>query len=364
VIGPRARVAIVRVITTVLLAGGVAGSGEPGGAGENRVDPVPVETYPDFFYHPPPEIPVVHLGAAAIDSLGRAVSDRNMDLLTRIDGYYREGEYGPPDSREAREDAMAAFIYNAETAFELFAKLATQHDVIYSTSEEDLALAFTEGFRNPGFYPIVNLVDARTGFGRFCLKFEVEDERRREIVVAGEEMRAWTEMLERDGRRFPVVNIDMMTMSHDRVHIVCERYACGNVAAFEITEREQPVRVVVMEDMTGQYVRKWGFHRPKAVVLWKSVSRGIVPPPREARFLSSAIYVPRLKLTLPWFLPDIGFDDLRRFDFPEPLLTVESVDEIRSRDLGWIRIRRNQRFAGWEGDGSVPGFVRRRFPDF
>ena len=322
-----------------------------------------VADYPDFFWNPPAGVPVVHLDAAAIDSVGTSISDNNMALLDRIDVAYRAGEYGSPGERTTREDALAAFIYNAESAFDFFLELVMQSRVIYSTGEPDLARAFTDRFRNPGLYPVVNLIDARSGFGSFCLKFEVDSKEEREIEISGEKMKAWTEEIEVDGKKFRVVNIDMKTMSHDRVHVVYENYSCGNVRVFDVVQDEQPIRVVTMEEITGQFVRKWGLHRPTAVILWQSAAGGITPPPRSGRRLSSAVYFPGLELELPWFLPSIGFQDVRRFDFPEPLLTLDAVKVIRKRKLDWVEVKDNLRFANWEGDGAIPDFVNERFPD-
>jgi hypothetical protein len=317
-----------------------------------------------FLFDNPEGYPVVRLEAATIDSAGTSISNRNVALVERIDASYRRGEYGPPQESDTRKRALAALIYNAETAFDYFLSLALQHEVIYSTSERDLMEAFTSRFRNPGLYPIVNLLDARAGFGRFCVSFETEGEGKREIEVTGEKMYAWTENLTIDDVQTRVVNIDMKTMSHDRVHVVYERYSCGTVQCFDVECGGQKVRVATMEDLHGQYVRKWGFHRPKALVLWKSSSEGVLPPPEEGRFVGSAIYFPHLKLSLPWFLPDLGFEDLRRFDFPEPLLTIDAANSIRQRDLEWVKISNNYRFANWDGEGDIPQFVTERFPDY
>lgn len=313
----------------------------------------------------PAGYPVVHLDAAAIDSIGRELSDRNVTLVERIDAAYREGRYGEPGSSDARENALSALIYNAEVAFDFVLQIALQEQVIYSTSEEDLRDAFTRGFRNPGVYPIINLLDARAGFGRFCMKFEVDDVAKREIEVSGEKMRAWTEELEIGADRRRVVNIDMKTFSHDRVHVVYERYTSGFIRTFEAEMRGHPVRVFTMEGLEGQYIRKFGFHEPEAVVLWKSPPGGELDPPgTDARFLGAAVYIPHLKLKLPWFLPDIGFNDLKKFEFPEPVLTMDATRMLQERDLDWLHIRKNLRLADWEGDGAVPAFVEERFPDY
>lgn len=308
-------------------------------------------------------VPLVRLDARAIDEGGTAISDTNVELIDRIEAGYREGRYGEIGSDEAKRTAFAAFIYGSRTAFDFFLTLAEQDTAVFTTSEADLREAFTHRFRNPGLYPIVNLLDARTGMNRFCLKFDVHTGERREIEVSGEELRAWTEEIDIDGRKARVVNIDMKTMSHDRVHVVYEEHSHGEVRTFDAEDRGHPVRVVTMEGISGQYVRKWGFHEPTALVLWKSIANGVDVPPRDGRYVGSAIYVPKLQLSLPWFLPDIGFDDLKRFDFPEPLLTKVAVGRLRERKLDWLRIKDDDRFAGWDGEGDIPAFVRDRFPD-
>lgn len=318
----------------------------------------------EFLFRNGNNVPVVRLDAAAIDSVGTAMSSRNLALAWSVQRAYEEGRYGTPGEEASRREAMAAYIYQAETAFDFFLGLALQDDVIYSTTEEDLKAAFTERFRNPGLYPIVNLKDARAGFGRYGMEFEVEDPARREIRVTGEKMSAWTEEAEIAGRKERVVNIDMTTMSHDRVRLVYRRYATGTVHDLEVDLEGSRMRVATMEDVDGQFVRKWGLHRPAAVVLWKSRPEDLVAPPRDVRRLGSAIYFPALELKLPWFLPNLGFGDLRRFDFPQPLLTMEDVLAIRDAGLEWLRVEDNLRFAAdWEGEGDVPEFIEERFPD-
>jgi hypothetical protein len=316
-----------------------------------------------FLFGNPEGKPLVHLDAATIDSVGTAMSDRNLELLERVDARYDAGGYGRPGSDGARADALAAYVFRAETAFDFFLGLALQEHAIYSTSETDLRDAFTRRFRNPGLYPIVNLEDARCGYGKFALRFEVEDPTPREVEITKEKMRAWTEEIEWDGERFRVVNIDMKTLSNDRVHVVYRRYSCGEIRVFETEQEGAPLVVVALEQLSGQYVRKFGFHRPEAMVLWRTRADDIDPPPANRRFLGSAIYFPALTLELPWFLPDVGFHDLRRFDFPEPILTMDAVQEVRGRKLDWARIRDDLRFADWEGQGPIPGFVSERFPD-
>lgn len=316
-----------------------------------------------FFFAEDHGVPVVHLDAFAIDSIGTAISHRNLDLARRVNEAYEAGYYGSLGSSDARHDALAAFTYRTETTFDFFLGISLQEEVIYTTSEADLIEAFTERFRNPGLYPIVNLRAARAGFGAFCMEFDVENPEPREVVVTGGLMRGWTEEIDFQGRRERVVIIDMKTMSHDRVRLGYRRYACGTVRRQTITEAGRKLTVATMEDVSGQFVRKWGWHEPRAVILWRSVVEGLDAPPADHRRMGSAIYFPRLKLELPWFLPDIGCNDLRRFDFPEALLTINAVEQVRAAEWDWLTVGENLRFGVWDGEGDVPEFVLERFPD-
>ncbi len=309
-------------------------------------------------------VPVVHLDAAAIDSVASGISNRNLDLIERIDVSYREGRYGDPGSETAREDALAAFIYGAMTAFDFVVGLASQTEAIYTTSEADLKEAFTSRLRNPGFYPVINLVEARMGFGRFCLHFAVEQEGKREIVVGGEKTRAWPEDLEFSDREVRVLNVEMKTFSYDHVHIIYEELSGGEYEVVEAEIEGTPVEIVFINSIDGMFIRKWGFHQSGGVAIWKSLSQGLDPPPRGQRYLGAAAYFPKLKLELPWFLPDIGLHDLRKFDYPEPLLTLDAVHGLQERGLDWLQIQGNLRFSNWEGQGTIPDLVVERFPDY
>ncbi len=306
--------------------------------------------------------PIVHLTPAAVDSIGFEIAGENLALIEAIDAAYREGKYGKPGEKSSKEGAVTAFIYNAKTAFDLVTSLALQSDVIYETSEEDLREAFTSKFRNPGFYPVVDLAAARTGFGRYCLTFHV-DRPKKEIVIAGDAMTGWSEEIDLGGKRTRVLNIDMKTFSYDRVHVVYERHSEGAILAFDATVGGAPVSVVAMEGILGQYIRKYGFHDVNALAMWKTRVEPLGCPAKGQAALGAAIYFPSLKVETPWFLPDLGFDDLRKFEYPEPLLTMESVQALQERKLEWLKIKKNLRFANWEGDGGIPDDLKARFPD-
>ena len=305
--------------------------------------------------------PVIHLRAAEVDSIGTMLSNQNMSVVEQIDAAYRQGKYGRAGSKEAMDAALSAFIYHSSTAFDFVTTLALQEQAIYVTTDADLEEAFRTKFRNPGFYPVVALESAMTGFGQYCLTFRL-DQPPVEITVAGEKMRGWAEDTEIDGRQVRLLNIDMKTFSHDRVHVVYERHSKGEIKTIDSEAGGHPLQVVVMEKITGNYVRKWGFHKIDSVAMWKTAVPGIEPAPKNGAYLGAAIYFPKLQLEMR-MLPDVGFDDLRKYDYAEPFLTLQAAKEIQAKKLEWLRIKKNLRFRNWEGDGGIPDVLKQRYPD-
>jgi hypothetical protein len=72
-------------------------------------------------------------------------------------------------------------------------------------------------------------------------------------------------------------------------------------------------------------------------------------------------YFPRISIALPFFLPDLGLDDLREFDLPNP---VVSMDWVRAHpSTPWMTVSPDAFFHPWEAIGPLPAEVDRRFPD-
>ena len=79
----------------------------------------------------------------------------------------------------------------------------------------------------------------------------------------------------------------------------------------------------------------------------------------ENALIGVRIYVPDLHLRVP-FLPDLGFDDLREIDLPQPIVRLSYVRDAIHPE--WLE-GRSTGFEGWSGHGPVPDMVRERFPD-
>ncbi len=264
--------------------------------------------------------------------------------------------------RRAKEGALAAFVYSSITAFDFVTRLTLQEDAIYTTSEEDLHEAFTSKFRNPGFYPVVNLESAMTGFGRYCLTFKV-DGPPKEVTIAGETMKSWAEDIDLKGKQTRVLNIDMKTFSYDRVHVGLRTPLAGGDPRL----RNRGGRASDHRARDGRHHRAvraqvripHGGRRGHV----EDECSGVGGAAEEGAHLNSAIYFPSIKVEMPWFLPDLGFDDLRKFEYPEPFLTMDAVREIQSRNLEWLKVNKSLRFAKWEGDGGIPESLKQRYPD-
>ena len=71
--------------------------------------------------------------------------------------------------------------------------------------------------------------------------------------------------------------------------------------------------------------------------------------------------MPGIQLTLPAKLPNIGLENLRAIDLPQPI--VASVHAAGEGTWGWMPRRAGRGFKNWKAHGPVPPDVRLRFPE-
>ena len=103
-------------------------------------------------------------------------------------------------------------------------------------------------------------------------------------------------------------------------------------------------------DVEGMYVRKAGVHRLGAVVFWRSRVEGDRDPARPR--VGGCAYFPRIQIRLS-LLPDLGLDDLREFDLPQPVVAsgVDRAGAASGLDPGASRCGSSQPVGG---DRSAP----------
>jgi hypothetical protein len=140
--------------------------------------------------------------------------------------------------------------------------------------------------------------------------------------------------------------------------LMSEHYACS-VEHVENDGPPGPHETYVLRDMEGFLLRKFGTHRPSALMFWVTPGVDSTCTLPQEPLVGVRLYVPRLHLKLP-LLPDLGFDDLREIDLPQPILRLEYLHAETHPD--WLATKPNG-FAGWSGHGPVPASLRDRFPD-
>jgi hypothetical protein len=109
------------------------------------------------------------------------------------------------------------------------------------------------------------------------------------------------------------------------------------------------------------YARRAGIHAIGAIVMWKNILRGTELPaiPR----IGAIAYLPNLELRLPFFLPDIGFDDHRDFGYPMPLMRTECFRDPAAHFPAWFETNEAGAVYHWSGIGPRPTVIDERFPD-
>lgn len=306
-----------------------------------------------------PGAPVVRLTPADADSLGRAYSAFNEVHIARLDSLLRAGRLGDPGSAAARRDAHLLARLLTLNAYSYIARYATDSTHVYEGDESTLTDAFAR-FSDPGLYPIVRLRRARMGLGRVCLRYDLASDLDTESVMGSKRVRVRIREAEIDGRHQRVLAMNLPTGLDEMVEVLMtEHYSC----AVEHVQRDGPpgpYELYLVRDVRGGWLRKWGTHQPQALMFWVT-PRGRVASVLPAEPLVGVrIYVPHLILKLR-LLPDIGFDDLREVDLPQPIL---SLDWLRARRYPeWLESGKELGFEGWKGCGPVPPELRLRFPD-
>ena len=307
-----------------------------------------------------PAIAVVPLLESDVDALGAALARGNERALARCDSLYRAGRFGSPGTSDARRDAQLFARLVTRNAYSYIADLATDSTIVHEADEAALTRAFNT-YSDPGLYPITRLRRARMGFGHLCLQYDLRGSLDTLTTLGGRRVRVRIREVELEGSRRRMLSMTLPTGLDQLVEVLMPaHYMCRveRLASEGSEGSEGPWEAIILEDIQGMYLRKWGTHGPRAVMFWTTPDAAHLDAlPAEPR-LGVRIYVPDLRLDVP-FLPDVGFDDLREIDLPQPLMRLGSLGMPPPE---WLAIRPNG-FDGWTGFGPVPAALRERFPD-
>jgi hypothetical protein len=302
--------------------------------------------------------PIVQLTAASVDSVGQAYAAANEHMLARLDSLYRAGRFGAPGSRAARSSVLLAARLATRNAYSYVTDFAVDSSCVRQADEAALVRAF-ESFADPGLYPITRLRRARMGFGRVCLRYDLSGELDTLTTMGGKQVRVRIRDADVGGEMQRMLSMMLPTGLDDEVEILVPAHYCCRVERERIEGPPAPYDLFLLSDIRGLVLRKWGTHRPRALMFWSTpLDRALDATPADA-LVGVRIYVPQLHLRVP-LLPDVGFDDLREIDLPQPIVRMAYLRDGAYPD--WLD-GRSAGFRGWSGHGPVPPVVRERFPD-
>lgn len=307
-------------------------------------------------------IPAMHLqwlDENLATAVAAAMSDWNADLVFATDARLQAGAFGDPSSSEARREARRYLKFHALNAMDFIGYLGTQQATLWETDETEIA-PFFSSFVNPGMYPIWGLERCLLGGGAFCMEFDVAGTRGGRRVMGGRQVKLASTEVERPAGTIPAWDIEMPIAGGETARFLfCQRYS-GKIRTEVVRHEGREVTVLVLEDLEGFFIRKKGTHECGAIVLWRSVLEEDTWPPAEP-CLGAAAYFPELKLDLPWFLPDVILDDLRRFSAFQPIFSLATCQSQAFPE--WVGISPDGVLDDWDAEGDMPEVLRDWFPD-
>jgi hypothetical protein len=302
---------------------------------------------------------VRYLTDASVDSIAADLSDGNLRIWAATDSLYRSGAFGRRGSKEAKEQARIHFHLRAATGMTYITRFATGSPLW--VNEPSLTRPFAEHYENYGVYPIRFLTSALAGEGGFCMLYDFPPDFDGMLPMGGLEVRAHAGRVRRKHQEIPVFSLELPTSQYKTIDLLYERRFCGKVSAEKVVDRGDTLLVEILQDLDGIAVRRWGTHRMTAIILWRSLTHGHRDPARPR--LGGVAYFPHLRLKLPAFLPDLGLQNLRDFDQPNPIFPFQWCRQLLENPVEWISSDEQGNFYPWKAYGPRPEFLEQRFPD-
>jgi hypothetical protein len=360
--GKRARLAA----ALALVVGGAAVAVRPHAAAAPDPAPAPA-TDPALDPVPPPcrlddldpSVPVRIFSVAEVAQIGARYAETNSARLLRIDSLLAAGAWGHPASGAARRTAHLMARLLTLNAYSYMTRYGADPDTVWQADESTLRPAFAT-FSDPGIVPLARLSRARMGLGAMCARYDLSETLRTTTVIGGRKFEVRIQDVSIHGRPTRVLRMDFPTSLHDVIEIWLCEHVCMDVTSMVSEGPPAPYEAQIIDHMRGLWVRKAGLHRPEAFVFYVTPRDSRRSEPPQLPLAGARIYVPRLKLRLP-IIPDIGFEDLREVDLPQPILELEYLQE--ARQPRWLETAARRGFKHWDGVGPLPPALRARFPD-
>jgi hypothetical protein len=199
------------------------------------------------------------------------------------------------------------------------------------------------------------------GMGHICVQYDLEADMDSTTNVGGIPLRIRTEDTVLEGQPQRILVLEVPTILFSTVDVILEDHFTCKAEFRRSPGPPAPYDLYLFYEVKGMAFRKWGIHRPRAISFWatpRDAERTALPP---KPLVGSSVYVPGVKFELPSFLPDLGFDDLRLVDLPQPILSLEYIEG--QEYPAWMHRAEPRGFKDWDSYGPIPPDLRMRFPD-
>jgi hypothetical protein len=227
------------------------------------------------------------------------------------------------------------------------------------SDEQGLVVPFGQTYSNTAVYPLHRLKAAWVGPSGFCTEYDLETPINQHVLVGGVDVHVHSDLIRPDdGTALPGLCLEMASSMHSSIDLLYGSRYCGRVRQEMIVDRGDTLDLVTVSDIEGLHARKAGTHQLSAVIVWRSRVQGDRDPARPR--IGACAYFPRIRIKLS-LLPDLGLDDLRDFDVPQPIVATEWARKTLQRD--WIRVKQDAILSPWEAVGPRPAVIAERFPD-
>jgi hypothetical protein len=193
------------------------------------------------------------------------------------------------------------------------------------------------------------------------VQYNVSADMESTMTLGTKQVRVRIQETELQGVTKRMLIMDLPTILFSTVEVLLDRHFSCKAELYHSPGPPSPHDIFLLYSMRGLAVRKWGVHKPYAMMFWstpRSMQRQQLP---RLPLVGSAIYVPKVHLDLFSILPDVDFNDLRLLDLPQPILKRSYVLSKEYPD--WMKRGEPRGFKDWDSVGPIPPDLQIRFPD-
>lgn len=300
-------------------------------------------------------------GHAHAESIGAVCAMRNAEAISEAAS--ASGIFDDHDADGSlAERARLLFQLRAWDGLRLVAELALSSPGSIIIGSDDALEPLRERYENVAVYPLRFIRGARLGHGAFCLQYDIPSRYDEVVRIGALTLRTGTRTVKlADRGEVRLLLKEYPLGDGDTVDMLLESTVCGEASITRIEDRGDSLELVTVHGLRGIYVRKAGVHRLGALMVWRSLPD---MDDRSQHFRAGACaYFPKLTFALPLFLPDVGLDDLRDFEYPQPIVPRSWLLYPQRYLPRWLKPTASGVLAPSPSRGPRPRILERLFPD-